>query len=128
MVRGGEYFLRLKEGSAHTESDVFVFSVTEGNARLGRNRWHSHWSNLMRVIGVDGYETRKLTCYSLRHFRITCRIRAGNSYSEISAMAGTSASYIEADDKHYDDSMLKTAALKSFRIDSTGVVVTNQGV
>jgi predicted transcriptional regulator len=81
----------------------------------------------MQGIGVEDYRTRKLTWYSLRHFGIICRIRAGNTYSEIAEMAGTSASYIKTHYKHYDDSMLKTAALKSFRIDSTGVVVTNQG-
>ena len=50
----------------------------------------------------------------------TCRIRAGNTYSEIAEMAGTSATYIETHYKHYDDGMLRTAALKSFRVDGSG--------
>ncbi len=122
MVRGGEYFLRLKERSTHTEPDDFVFSVIDGNARLSRNRWYSHWRNLMYGIGDEDYKTRKLTWYSLRHFGITCRIRAGNTYSEIAEMAGTSASYIETHYKHYDDEMLKSAALKSYQIDRSGIV------
>ncbi len=122
MVRGGEYFLRLKERSTHTEPDDFVFSAIYGNARLSRIRWYSHWRNLMYGIGVEDYQTHKLTWYSLRHFGITCRIRAGNTYSEIAEMAGTSASYIETHYEHYDDEMLKSAALKSFQIDKSGIV------
>ena len=32
MVRGGEYFLRLKGRSTHTGPDDFVFSAIDGNA------------------------------------------------------------------------------------------------
>ena len=79
----------------------------------------------MTGIGVEDYQTRKLTWYSLRHFGITCRIRAGNTYSEIAEMAGTSATYIETHYKHYDDEMLKTAALKSFQIDKSDIIFTD---
>ena len=54
---------------------------------------------------------------------ITCRIRAGNTYSEIAEMAGTSATYIETHYKHYDDEMLRMAALKSFHIDKSGIIL-----
>jgi hypothetical protein len=54
---------------------------------------------------------------------INCRIRAGNTFSEISEMAGTSAIYIEMHYKHYDDEMLRMAALQSFRIDKSGIIL-----
>ena len=76
----------------------------------------------MRGIGIDDYQTRKLTWYSLRHFGITCRIGAGNTYSEIAEIAGTAAVNIESHYKHYDDEMLKSAALKSFQIDKSRFV------
>ncbi len=79
----------------------------------------------MTGIGIGNYQTRKLTWYSLRHFGITCRIRAGNTYSEIAEMAGTSATYIETHYKHYDDEMLKTTALKTLQIDPSGIIFTN---
>ncbi len=79
----------------------------------------------MRGIGIYDYQTRKLTWYSLRHFGITCRIRAGNTYSEIAEMAGTAAVNIESHYKHYDDEILKSAALKSFQIDKSGIVFSD---
>jgi integrase len=122
IVRGGQYFLRLRERSANTGKDDFVFVSVGGNKRLARQKWYYHWGNLMRGIGIEDYQSRKLTWYSLRHFGITCRIRAGNTYSEIAEMAGTSATYIETHYKHYDDGMLRTAALKSFSIDKSGII------
>ena len=122
IMRGGQYFLRLRERSSNTDKDDFVFVSVGGNKPLARQNWYYHWGNLMRSIGIEDYQTRKLTWYSLRHFGITCRIRAGNTYSEIAEMAGTSATYIETHYKHYDDEMLKTAALKTFQIDKSGII------
>ena len=68
----------------------------------------------MRGSGTEDYQTVKLTWYSLRHFGITCRNRTENTYSEIAEMAGTSATYVQTYFKHYDDGVLRTAALKSF--------------
>ena len=50
----------------------------------------------------------------VKHFprRITCRIRAGNTFSEIAEMVGTSATYIEIYYNHYNDDMLRMAAVK----------------
>ena len=54
---------------------------------------------------------------------INCRIRAGNTFSEFSEMAGTSAIYVEMHYKHYDDEMLRMAALQSFSIDKSGIIL-----
>lgn len=122
IVRGGQYFLRLRERAEYTGKDDFVFASVGGNRRYARQKWYSRWNELMTGIGIEDYQERKLTWYSLRHFGITCRIRAGNTYSEIAEMAGTSATYIETHYKHYDDGMLRTAALKSFSIDASGIL------
>lgn len=122
IVRGGQYFLRLRERTEHKGKDDFVFASVGGRRRYARQKWYSHWSKLMKGIGIEDYQQRQLTWYSLRHFGLTCRIRAGNTYSEIAEMAGTSATYIETHYKHYDDGMLRTAALKSFSIDASGIL------
>ena len=40
-------------------------------------------------------------------------------------MVGNSATYMEIHYKHYDDEMLKTAALKSFQIDKSGIIFSD---
>ena len=120
IVRGGQYFERLRERASYTGKDDFVFASVGGNRKYARQKWYSRWNELMTGIGIEDYQERKPTWYFLRHFGITCLIRAGNTYSEIAEMAGTSATYIENHYKHYDDEMLRTAALKSFRVDGSG--------
>ncbi|MFP6890269.1 MAG: site-specific integrase, partial [Nitrospinota bacterium] len=68
IVRGGQYFLRLRERAENTGKDDFVFSAVGGNRRLARKKWYSYWGDLMRGIGIEDYQIRKLTWYSLRHF------------------------------------------------------------
>ena len=99
--------------STHTKEEDYVFACIGGRKPLPRQKWYQHWKSLMNGIGISDYQERKLTYYSLRHYGITSRIRAGNTYSEIAEMAGTSAAYIESHYKHYDDEMLKSAAIKS---------------
>ena len=74
----------------------------------------------MDGIKLD-YKTRNVTWYSLRHFGITCRIRAGNVLSDIGQIAGTSVSHIESHYGHYDVEMLRKTALKNFTIDKNGI-------
>ena len=82
IVRGGQYFVRLRERASYTGKDDFVFASVGGNRKYARQKWYSRWNELMTGIGIEDYQERKLTWYSLRHFGITCRIRAGNTYSE----------------------------------------------
>ena len=74
----------------------------------------------MAAIDID-YKERNLTWYSLRHFGITCRIRAKAMLSDISQLAGTNISYIENHYGHYDDDMLRQASIKNFTVDSHGI-------
>ena len=79
----------------------------------------------MEGIKLD-YKTRNVTWYSLRHFGITCRIRAGNILSDIGQIAGTSVSHIESHYGHYDVDMLRKTALKNFTIDKNGMSVRSE--
>jgi hypothetical protein len=74
----------------------------------------------MATIDIN-YKERNLTWYSLRHFGITCRIRAKVMYSDIAKLAGTSISHIESHYGHYDDDMLRQASIKNFTVDSHGI-------
>ena len=124
ISRGGEYFHRLKKNSQYTEPSDFLFASVNGRQQLNRRKWYLHWKHLMHGIGIDNYAERKLTWYSLRHFGITCRIRAKVPLADISKIAGTSVSHIETHYGHYDDDMLKSTALKNFTVTAFGIAVT----
>ena len=121
ISRGGEYIERLKKNSSFTSPSDFLFSAVNGTAMLDRKKWYAHWKNLMIGIGIENYQERKLTWYSLRHFGITCRIRAKVPYADISKVAGTSVTHIETHYGHYDDDMLKSTALQNFSINPDGL-------
>ena len=76
----------------------------------------------MENIGIIDWKVRNLTWYSLRHFGITCRIRAKVPYGDIAEIAGTSSTYIETHYAHYDDGMKIDAAIKNFNIDKNGIL------
>jgi len=122
VARGGEYFERLRKNSTHTQPNDYLFCAVGGTQQLERRKWYLHWKNLMQGIGVENYQDRQLTWYSLRHFGITCRIRAKVPYLDIATVAGTSATHIENHYGHYDDDMLKSTALKNFTVTTSGLV------
>jgi hypothetical protein len=76
----------------------------------------------MKGIGLD-YEAENITWYSLRHFGITCRLKAGASIYEISKIAGTSVGFIEKHYGHFDEAMAKSVAMKNFSISKDGILV-----
>jgi integrase len=123
VCRGGEYVERLKKRIKYTDANDYIFASTSGTTRISKRKWYAHWKNLMEGIEIDDYAERKLTWYSLRHFAITCRIRSGVSYLDISHLAGTSVSNIESIYGHWDSEMKKTAAMKNFAIDKSGIIV-----
>jgi len=122
IARGGDYIDRLKKRSKYNEPHNFLFAEVGGNKRLARDKWYVHWRNLMMGIGIEDYQTRKLTWYSLRHFGITCRIRAKVPFGDIAEISGTSSYYIENTYSHYDDEMKIDAAIKNFKIDKNGIL------
>ena len=119
---GGEYFQRLKARCEQTGKDDFVFGAISGHNSAANEKRYGHWKTLMAAMGID-YKARNLTWYSLRHFAITCRIRAGVKLSEIAKLAGTSVTYIEKHYGHIDDQLLKTAALQNFKISKDGLIL-----
>ena len=125
ITRGGEYFDRVRSYQQHIEPNNFVFASINGTKPISKNKQYLHWKNLMHGIGIENYKERKLTWYSLRHFAITCRIRAGNTYGEISQMAGTHASHIENHYGHWDMDMKREAAVKNFSFDRYGISITD---
>jgi integrase len=122
ISRGGKYIKRLRKNTKHNKPDDFLFTEVDGNKRLPKKKWYAHWKNLMMGIGIENYQERKLTWYSLRHFGITCRIRAKVPYGDIAEIAGTSSFYIENHYSHYDDEMKIDAAIKNFNIDKNGIL------
>ncbi|HHZ71066.1 MAG TPA: site-specific integrase [Methylococcaceae bacterium] len=123
ICRGGEYVERLKKRTRYIDANDYIFASTSGTTRISKRKWYAHWKNLMEGIGIEDYAERKLTWYSLRHFAITCRIRSGVSYLDISHLAGISVSNIESIYGHWDSEMKKTAAMKNFAIDKSGIIV-----
>jgi len=120
-VRGGEYFERLRARSTYTDPEDLVFSAIGTRNKVRVHFWYNHWKVLMNAIDINDYSERKLTWYSLRHFGITCRIRAKVLLSDISQLAGTSISHIETHYGHYDDDILRQASLKNFTVDTHGI-------
>jgi integrase len=123
ISRGGEYIERLRANSEFTGPEHFLFTNADGTKRFRKEKWYAHWKDLMLAIGIEDYQQRKLTYYSLRHFGCSCRIRAGNRYSEIATMMGCSVTYIEHHYGHIDEEMKKSAALKNFSFDEHGILV-----
>ena len=123
ICRGGEYVERLKKRTRYIDANDYIFASTSGTTRISKRKWYAHWKNLMEGIGIEDYAERKLTWYSLRHFAITCRIRSGVSYLDISHLAGISVINIESIYGHWDSEMKKTAAMKNFAIDKSGIIV-----
>lgn len=119
-VRGGEYIERIKARAIYTDPEDFIFCGVGKRTKQRVHFWYGHWAVLMAAIDID-YKERNLTWYSLRHFGITCRIRAKVMLSDISQLAGTSVSHIESHYGHYDDDMLRQASIKNFTVDSHGI-------
>jgi len=121
ISRGGEYFERLKSRAEYVKGDDFVFCGVGGDKKVSRQKWYLHWKNLMDGIGLD-YKKRNVTWYSLRHFGITCRVRAKVTVLDIATVAGTSVNHIQNTYGHYDDDMLRSTALKNFTVEQDGEI------
>jgi integrase len=119
-VRGGEYLARIRSRAIFTGPEDFVFCSFTSPTQIRKKFWYDHWAVLMAAINID-YKERNITWYSLRHFGITCRIRAQVKLSDISKLAGTSVGHIETTYGHWDDDMLRQASIKNFSVDGYGI-------
>ena len=120
-VRGGEYFKRLYQRTKFKDKSDLVFSGKSGKVGYPRNKFYGYWEELMGLVGLD-YKRRNLTYYSLRHFGITCRLRAGASVFDLSKIAGTGVVYIQNHYGHFDQEMSRAVALKNFSYGKEGIV------
>ena len=111
-TRGGEYFKRLHSRTVFRDKLDYVFCGESGRERFSRRKFYDAWSHLMSAIGID-YKQRNLTWYSLRHFGITNRLRAGASVFVVAKVAGCSAIHIEKHYGHVDQGMERSVALKN---------------
>jgi integrase len=120
--RGGEYFKRIRERTDHKDDEDYIFCGSASTEIFPRRKLYASWKELMNGVDID-YKERNLTWYSLRHFGITCRLRAGASIFDIAKIAGTSVSFIEDHYGHFDQAMAKAVALKNFSVTRDGITV-----
>ncbi len=100
----GFLFDEIRSVTEHSIDDEFVFSV-EAGCVLTQRQMYSCWRELMLLLGLPDYKYDNLTYYSLRHYGITERVRAGAKYQDIARIAGTSVVHIENTYLHADDEM-----------------------
>ena len=117
IVRGGDYFQRLKKIQKYTEAEDYVFNDNRTRRKLNRNRIYSHWHAIMKGLEID-YKGRNISYYSLRHFSITQRLRANVSIYSLSELAGTSVNNISNFYGHITRDMQIEAARKSAKQDA----------
>jgi integrase len=113
IVRGGDYFKRLRSYSPFTEPHHFLFTNKTGNLQLGTRELYKHWDVIMRGIDIPDYKERKLSYYSLRHFGITLRMDAGVPIADVAYIAGTSSHHIETHYRHIEDEMMIRGATRN---------------
>lgn len=119
-TRGGEYFKRLRERTQFKKPHDYVFAGITGDERFSRRKFYDAWEQLMKATGIN-YKERNVTWYSLRHFGITCRLRAGASVFDVAKVAGCSPMYIDQHYGHFDQQMARSVALKNFTITKEGI-------
>ena len=112
VVRGGDYFLRLKQIQKYQDGDDYVFTDNKTRKRFDRKKWYKHWENIMKALNIN-FKERNLTYYSLRHFAITERLKANTSVYMVAELAGTSIANISQFYGHATDEMKRKAVLKT---------------
>ena len=89
IAKAGSLFDEICSVTEHSSGDDYVFSVDGG--MLTQRQMYSCWRELMLLMGLPDYKDDNLTYYSLRHYGITERVRAGAKYQDIARIAGISA-------------------------------------
>uniref|UniRef100_UPI002FE1448B tyrosine-type recombinase/integrase n=1 Tax=Alteromonas genovensis TaxID=471225 RepID=UPI002FE1448B len=102
IAKAGSLFDEIRSVTEHFSGDDYVFSVEAGRM-LTQRQMYSCWRELMLLMGLPDYKEDNLSYYSLRHYGITERVRAGAKYQDIARVAGTSITHIENTYLHADD-------------------------
>lgn len=117
---GGAYFARLRKISKNNQLDDLVFCTPDGKP-LPKDFMYREWRQWLGDLKIDRTQ-RTLTYYSLRHFGISSRIRAGANYAILAQICGTSINQIENTYYHVDPREMEAAALRRFSISKDGVI------
>jgi integrase len=105
---GGEFFKSLKELTKPKHESALVFSV-DGETEFAEKYLLKHFYAILTLAGID-YKSRNIVPYSLRHYMITDRLRAGLQYRQVAKMVGNSASEVEKTYHHmFDDERIESA-------------------
>lgn len=108
FCQGGGYFEGLKELLKPKTKDALVFSV-DGETEFAEKYLLKHFYAILDLAGID-YRTRNIVPYSLRHYMITNRLRAGLQYRQVAKMVGNSAREVENTYHHlFDDDRIEAA-------------------
>lgn len=115
--RESVYFERLSNMSNYKTAEDYIFTAFKGNVITARQKslfWHAVMS-LTKIKAAD----RKLSFYSLRHYFVTQRWKAGVQLRDIANSCGTSVNQIEKTYYHIDDAkMIETAVMDKRRKES----------
>lgn len=118
IFRGGEYFIRLKEILKPASNDALVFSGN-GETEFSEKLLLKHFYAMVELSSIANVKERGIVPYSLRHYMITNRIRAGLLFHEVSEMVGNSASEIEKTYYHlYDDARIANAMISNRKVNA----------
>jgi integrase len=122
ICRGGKYFERLKGLVKPNSNDALIFSI-DGENTISKRTVLYHFHKLVKLAEIDGYETRNIVPYSLRHFMITQRVMSGLSFRAIADMCGTSVAQIERTYYHLNDEIRLTNAKADYIKNDDGTIV-----
>jgi integrase len=120
-TRGGQFFKRLKTRSSFTDPNDYIFCGRSGGERFSKRKFYAAWEVLMDLAKIQDHKKRKVTWYSLRHFGVTCRLRAGASSFDVAKIVGTGTNFIDQHYGHFDQAMSRAVALKNYIITKDGI-------
>ena len=120
-TRGGHFFRRLRAQSKFTNPDHYIFCGVSGEVRYSRRKFYAAWAVLMELAKIEDHKNRQVTWYSLRHFGVTCRLKAGATSFDVAKIVGTGTNFIDQHYGHFDQAMSKAVALKNYDINRDGI-------
>lgn len=110
FCRGGVHIERWKKVCAENGRKLTgnVFSLN--GKEYGRTNTHRQFRKVMAMTDIEQHRKDCLVPYSLRHYMITERVKAGCSFGQVAIMCGTSIGQIENTYLHLNEEMMKTTA------------------
>ena len=122
--RQGQYFDRLKQLKQPKQKDEFVF-FENGHKQTTNKIIYKHFKKIMELAKIKDWQEREIVPYSLRHFYITQRVKAGCSLREVADMCGTSVHQIEKTYWHTDFQTKLTTAIKTYEVSDDVIALEN---